>query len=94
VKTKDLLIWGGLAVAAYFLMTQSSSAGGLPAASQPLASSGAYGPVTLPNGSSVTLNNNQISTATGVMTAMISGTNYALQVQADGSTLAVPAASS
>lgn len=92
MKTKDLLLWGGAALAAYFLYTKS--AGGLPAAAQPLAASGTWGAVTLPNGTSVTLANNQISMATGVMTANINGANYALQVQADGSTLAVPAASS
>jgi hypothetical protein len=90
VKTKDLLLWGGLAAAAYYLYTQMGSTGSaLPAAAQPLAPSGAYGPVTLPNGQVVTINNNQISMATGSMQANINNVPYNLMVQGDGSTLAV-----
>lgn len=92
MKTKDILLWGGLAAAAYYLFTQSGSTAS--AASMPLSTSGSYGAVTLPNGQSVTLPNSQVSMASGSMTALINGVNYALQVQSDGSTLAVPVAGS
>lgn len=88
--TKKLLMWGGLGALALYLFTQSSaSAAAAPAAANPVGTSGVFGTVAMPNGTSVTLQNSQVSMATGVMTAQIQGINYAIQAQADGTWAAV-----